>query len=289
MKALYSIISGTIFAAAIQIHMSAMALQSAKSNSAQHVSSGGPENSKSLSDLSNSFQCPEIHSLTEAKQSAVTEFVQAYVAQYPNSTPRDIMLYRYRLLVGHSCFETLRSILAHINPTTEMLLFNNQDYGPKTEEFDPATKVWTVYYKKSREQEEVADEELILNFYGWEPATDSASIARAFIGRRDNIQILGKFQAPDDITKAPAYFIVSETVYPKQTYGYVNISKITSVGSSTYTVTFSKKISGASSADVDNKTKQWVISEEGKAVFLGVGNVGVDAAWQEYLTKPHER
>lgn len=73
--------------------------------------------------------------------------------------------------------------------------------------------------------------------------------------------VLGKFEAPDDLIRRPAFFI-SETLYPGETCGYVSISEISSVGSGTYTTTLAKKIAGTSTADVEQKGK---VCAEGKA------------------------
>jgi hypothetical protein len=248
------------------------------------LATGTPQDA-SNSDLSSSFRCPEDYPSSEAKQAALKEFMRAYAAKFPDNNVRDLMVYRYRLLVAHSCIQALQSMLADVSPFSEMLSLQNRDYGPKTEEFDPATKVWTIYFRKDGEPPALSDQGLIFNFYGWKPATSPEAIAQAFVSRRDNVQILGKFQAPDDVTKAPAYFIVSETVYPGQTFGYVNISKITSVGSGAYTVTFSKKIAGSTSADAAEKGKAWFLSDEGQKISHAIDRVGVDTAWEEYLSK----
>jgi len=180
-------------------------------------------------------------------------------------------------------------MLGHVSPVTEMLRFQNRDYGPKTEEFDATTKIWTVYYMENGERPDLAEEELILNFYGWEPPRSPESIAEAFINRSDNVRTLWKFKAPDDLTKAVAYFFLSESAYPKQLYAYANISKITSAGRSAYSVTFSKKISGTSAADVDHKVRSWLLSEECRVTTIAIGRVGVDASWQEHLTNAHSK
>jgi hypothetical protein len=250
---------------------------------------GGNPQDHNATDLSSSFRCPEDYPSIEAKQSALRDFMQAYAAKFPNNTVRDLLLYRYRLLVAHSCTQTLQYILAHVSPMTEMIRFLNQDYGPKTEQFNPVTKVWSVLYVKNGKQPDLAEEELIFNFYGWTPSTSPESVAQAFLNRRDNVQILFWFKAPDDITKSLAYFICSETTYAGQPYGYANISKITSVGDGAYTVTFSKKVSSTSSADVEHEVKSWVLSEEGRAIAPAIGRVGVDAAWREHLTSPHSK
>ena len=162
-----------------------------------------------------------------------------------------------------------------------MVSIQNRDYGPRTEAFDPETRVWTVYFRRDGEPAATSEEELIFNFYGWEPAISPSSVAKAFVNRRDNVQILGKFEAPDELTKAPAYFIVSEHLYAADREAYINISKISSVGTGAYTVTFSKKITGP---QLDEECKAWYLSPEGKAISRAVSHVGVDSTWQEYLS-----
>lgn len=249
----------------------------------------GNREDQNATDLARSFRCPEDYASIEAKQAALRDFLQGYAAKFPNNTARDAMLYRYRLLIAHSCSQTLQFMVTHVSPVTEMLRFQNRDYGPKTEEFDPTTKIWTVYYVENGDRPDLAEEELIFNFYGWEPPKSPESIADAFINRSDNVRSLWKFKAPDDLTKALGYFFLSETTYLEQLYAYANISKITSAGRSAYSVTFSKKISGTSAADVDHKVRSWVLSEECRVTTIAIGRVGVDASWQEHLTNPHSK
>lgn len=180
--------------------------------------------------LSRSFRCPEELTSNDAKQAALQEFMQSYTNRFPNNTVRDMMLFRYRLLVAHSCVQTLSLMLAYVSPVTEMLRVGDGDFGPKTVEFDRKTKVWTVWFRKDGEPPPLSAANLIFNFYSWKPATSAEAIANAFVHPRENVLVLGKFQAPDDVTKTPAYFIVSEALYPGETYGWVNVSKITSLG-----------------------------------------------------------
>lgn len=235
-----------------------------------------------------SFQCPEVFSSNEAKQAALQEFTRAYAGQFPNNNVRDMMLFRYRLLVAHSCVQTLKSMLAAVSPLSEMLRIEDGDFGPKTEEFDPKTKVLTIWFRKNGDPPGLSDEDLILNFYGWKPPTSPDAIASAFINPRENLHIVAKFKAPDDITREPAYFIVSQTLYPGETYGYINISKITSVGSGTYTVTFDKRIAGTSPAKIEESGRAWLISARGKAISQAVGHVGVDPQWEEHFAQAHK-
>ncbi len=232
--------------------------------------------------LSSSFRCPEEFSSDEAKRAALREFMRLYAEQFPSNNVRDMMLFRYRLLVAHSCIQTLNSMLANVGPLSEMLRLQNQDFGPRTEDYNATTKVWSVWFRKDGQTPELSEADLIFNFYGW-PGPSADIVARAFISPRRNLVVIGSFEAPDELTKKPAFFIVSETLYPDEIYGYVNISKVTSVGSGTYTVTLAKKFSGSSMAEIERTGKLWLISEEGKATSRTVGHIGVDPTWMQYF------
>jgi hypothetical protein len=246
-------------------------------------SSGGPQED-GVAALSSEFRCPEEYSSDNAKRAALQQFIKAYTARFPENNPRDLMIMRYRLLVAHSCIQTLKSMLTSVAPISEMLRFEIDDLGPKTEEYDPRTKVWTVWFRKNGEPPALSVEDLIFNFYQ-SPGTSPESIANAFVRPRPNIEVLGKFEAPDDLTKRPAFFIVSETLYSGQNCGYVNISKISSVGSGAYTVTLARKITGTSTADIKQKGKVWLLSAEGKADSRTLGQVSVDPSWEQYLAQ----
>jgi hypothetical protein len=252
---------------------------------AQQKGQTSPQNDADA-ELSSSFRCPEEYSSDEAKQAAVQEFMKAYAARFPNNNVRDMMLSRYRLLVAHSCNQTLNFMLTDVAPLSEMLRFQTQDFGPKTEEYDSDTKVWSVWFRKNGQPPARSEADVIFNFYGW-PGSSPETIARAFLRPRQDLRIIGKFEAPDDVTKKPAIFVVSETLYPNETYGYVNLSKITSFGSGTYTVTFAKKLTGDSTAEIERKGVAWFLSEEGKATFDTIGHVGVDRAWEQYFAQKH--
>lgn len=246
---------------------------------AQNAGSG----QKSADDLSSSFRCPEDYPSAAAKMAALNEFIRDYTAQFPNKTVRDLLVYRYHLLVSHSCVQTLRYMLAHVSPTAELVRFDGKDYGPKTEEFDPTGKVWTIFFKAKSELSQ-PDEELIFNFYGWNPPTSPSSIAQAWLNRGDNVHTIWKFEAPDGVTKSPAYFFVSVTTYPGQPFGYVNVTKISSIGpDGTYAVTFSKKIAGKDASEFEKNVRAWILSEEGRAASKAIGYVGVDSSWEKYL------
>jgi len=229
-----------------------------------------------------SFQCPEEYTSDAAKQAALKEFIQAYAQRFPRKNVRDMALFRYRLLVDHSCVQTLKSMLTDVGRITQMLRFENDDSGPRTEEYNTNTRVWTVWFRKDGEPPELSDEDLIVNFYGW-PGPSPETVADAFARPRESVQVIGKFQAPDELTKKPAFFILSETLYSDEQYGYVNISKITSVGSGTCTVTLAKKIRGDSVSDVDRNAKAWFLSDEGKAASRTLGRIGIDRSWEEYF------
>jgi hypothetical protein len=234
--------------------------------------------------LSRTFRCPETYSSDGAKKSAVRDFVQSYSAHFPTNNTRDLMLFRYHLLVAHSCIQTLNFMLTNVGPLDEMLRFQNDDLGPRTEEYDHVTRVWTVWFRKDGEPGGLSEEDLILNFYGWPGPTPDA-IATAFARTRPDFRVIFGYGAPDDLTGAKAFFVVSQQFYPGETYGYVNISKISSVGSGTYTATLAEKIHGSSAEDIERKSKAWLNTAAGKATITALDKVGVDRLWEQYLAE----
>ena len=74
---------------------------------------------------------PESYSSNEAKNAALQAFIQNYSTVFPNNNPRDLMIFRYHLLVQHSCVQTLKAMLASVAPLSTMLSFDKADYGPQ--------------------------------------------------------------------------------------------------------------------------------------------------------------
>ncbi len=234
------------------------------------------------------FRCPEELKSSGSQKASLQEFIKSYTSRLPNYSTRDLMVVRYKLLVAHSCTQTLNSMLFAVSPLSVMLRLVGRNFGPSTEEFDPATKVWTVRYTKDGKSSETSDEDLIFNFYGWRPPTWAEAIAQAFI-RQTDIRIRYKFEAPDDITKARAFFIYFEMLPPAgESNGSVGITKICSVGAGAYAVTLLKKIGGDSAARIDKEVGHWLLSEDGKAIVAAVARVGVEPAWEEHFAETHK-
>lgn len=234
------------------------------------------------STLSRQFRCPEQYSSDSQRRAAVLEFIREYMMKCPENNSRDLIIMRYRLLVAHSCIQTLKTMLTNVGPMSEMLRFEGDNLGPRTEEYDRQTKVWTVWFRKDGEPPGLSAESLTFNFYE-SPGTTPESVAAAFVRSRRNLKIVGKFEAPDELAKKPAFFILSETLYPDETYGYVNYSKISSVGRGAYTVTLSRKISGTSTSDIRQKGEMWFLTPMGQEYSQTLSRVGVDKSWEQYF------
>jgi len=177
------------------------------------------------------------------------------------------------------------STLTRVSPAVPMLRFYDRDFGPRTEEFDSKTNVWTVWFRGKGAYPERSEENLIFNFYARGPGTSVESIAAAILTPRDNLKIIDHFKASDDAAKVPIYFILSEPVYPEQKYGFANISKISSAGSGLYILTLTKKFTGSKTAEIDGKIQAWLAGDEAKAMGRELSHVGVDPSWEEYFSQ----
>ena len=194
------------------------------------ASAAGVNDEEAASALSASFRCPEDYSSDEAKRAAVRVFTNGYVTRFPNNNIRDMMLFRHHLLVEHTCVQTLKSILAHVSPLSYMVSMQNRDDGPRTESFHPETRVWTVYFRRGWRTGGHFGRGADLQFLRLgNLQSHPARSQRLSSTGATNAQIVGKFEAPDELKKAPAYYIVSESLYPADR-AVICISKISSVG-----------------------------------------------------------
>ena len=233
------------------------------------------------------FRCPEDYGSEAAQHQALDDFIKTYTAQHPNASVQELMLVRGRLLVSHHCTQTLQHMLAHVSAIAQMLRFSGQNYDRKETKFDSATHVWTVYFDPEAGEPTNPDHGLIFNFYGWNANASARSVAEAWMNRTDGVRTIFKFQAPDEVTRLPAFFIVSETMHADRGYGYVNISKIASAGSGAYAVTYDRRFAGNTPAEVDGSVRAWLLTSEAKEVQKAIAGVGIEPDWQEALNHSH--
>lgn len=255
-----------------------IALEQAKCTFGQAANSSGPK-------IAKMFPCPEQLTSDTERRESLDSFLKAYTAQNPNASVRDAMLARDQLLVSNHCTQALDYMLGHISAIAQMLRFNDRSYDRAETEFDASTHVWTVYFDPENVQPDLADRGLIINFYNWNPPSSAADIAQALGENRGSTTSIYKFQAPDEITKLPAYFIVSEAIHADRGYGYANISKVSPLGSGAYAVTYDQKISGKNALEIEMKIRNWLMTDEAKKIEKVIASVGVDRDWQDALTK----
>ncbi|OHA18890.1 MAG: hypothetical protein A2836_00680 [Candidatus Taylorbacteria bacterium RIFCSPHIGHO2_01_FULL_45_63] len=178
-----------------------------------------------------------------------------------------------------------KSSVVNVTPTDKTIKFLGKEYGPYVSKNDNYTKVRNVHYPLVGQTTGVADEEISLNFYlqgVWaDEEFSSSDFANQFVnGSQENgDNILTHFEAPDPTTRDPAFFIVSSAVYPEDGYGYVFLSKITSIGSDTYSVLFAKKLIGTK--DLNDKISKWAV-ENGAPYLTAVGNINPDSSWLKF-------
>lgn len=242
-------------------------------------------------DLTRSFVCPEDYQSPQAREDALITFIDDYSEEHPNATLQDIYTYRHTTLVSHSCNKTLANLLQNISPDDLKLYFVGKDFGPQNLQFTNDTNVWSSYYTLGEQGLANPDEEIILNFYLHDVWTSkkftaqsvAQNIADSF-SQYSNSTLINKFTAPDDITKKPAYFIISDTIHPDQNYAYVYIMKISSIENDVFSVAYSKKFNDDASnlqSNINNWLTQDLGSSEGAS--SGIANIGVNANWLDYF------
>lgn len=182
---------------------------------------------------------------------------------------------------------SIRPALSHISAATAVITFSGETYSRQEKEYDSKTRVWTVYFDPSSAAPGSTGRGLIFNFYGWNPPSSPLAVAQAWVSQGGDLHTIFKFQAPDDVTKAPAYFIFSETMRISRGYGYANISKVTSIGAGAYAVTYNQRFPGTDPADIDRKIRAWLLTQEAKNIENAIGAVDVDPDWQTFLTQSH--
>jgi hypothetical protein len=243
--------------------------------------------------LSDSFVCPESYTSSQDQTNVVAKFISDYTKTSPNATVADMYAYRYHLLVSHSCAKTLANMLQNVTPLDQTLRLEAKDFGPQKIEFTKDTGVLSSYFVLNGQGLEKPDEELIFNFYlqdvwanGAVSAEHVAQVVADSYGQSNTSQVINKFTAPDTITKNPDFFIFSDVLYPNDGYGYLYITKISSLQNSVSSVTYSRKFT-ASAANLQGDINNWLLQDLklNDGYSKQIDNIGVDTSWLTYLNK----
>jgi len=234
------------------------------------------------------FICPEDYKTETDQVNAIADFIGAYEKANPNTTVEQILAARYESLVSHSCNQTLENMLQHVSSTTPILRFIEKDFRFEWTSFDESHKVWEIYYPLSGQSSQSFDEELYFNLYPdnlWKKGVVTAKdVADDYIKRADTY-IIHSFEAPDPITGGDSYYILSEALFPSETYTNAYITKISAVKGGAYMVSYVKKIIGPES-NIEDLVNKWLIKDTSlkNGASMEIGNIGVDPLWMSYLS-----
>ena len=235
--------------------------------------------------------CPEDYRTETEKINALADFMGSYMKNNPDATVEQLLTSRYEFLVSHSCNQTLKNMLQDVSTSTPMLRFTNEDFKFEWITFDDGNKVWEVYYPLNGQSSDNFNEELYFNLYPdnvWKKGVVTAKdVADDYIKRADTY-IIHKFTAPDPITKNDAYFILSEALYPQDTYTNAYITKISTVKGGAYSVIYVKKITGNES-NIEDIVNKWFIQDLKlkDGVSIEIGNISIDPSWISNLSTPN--
>jgi len=184
-------------------------------------------------------------------------------------------------------------LINKITPDDQNLYFAGKNFGSQHVEYTNDTGVWNSYYALNGQGIDNPDEELMLNFYlkgVWTNELFTAQsvaqlIADSYIGNPD-AKVIKQFNALDDITKLPNYFIVSNTIYDG--YAYVYMMKISSFENNVFSAIYSKKFAG-DNINLENDINNWIINDVKLpgGVSRSIADIGVDSSWLDYFAN-HE-
>lgn len=237
-----------------------------------------------------SFVCPEDIVDPQGQVDAVAKFIQEYSKKNPDATIADVTSHRFDMFTEHKCVKTLTNMLQRVSPDDSRIYFNWKVFWPQNFQFTPDTAVGTAYYTINGQWLENPDEELMFNFYiknVWSHKTFSAknvadNIVDSYKGS-SNSSVINSFMAPDKITGLDDYLIVSKAIY--SWFAHVYVMKISKLGDSVFSVTYSKKFTDSNSnlsTSIDNWLLQDLkLSSEGVSVRLA--DVWADVSWVDYI------
>lgn len=236
------------------------------------------------------FICPENMSDPNAQVDAVSKFIKVYSEKNPDATLADMNTYRFNMLTENKCVKTLANMLQKVSPDDLRIYFNWKVFWPQNFQFTPDTAVGTAYYTIGWQWLDSPDEELMFNFYIkdiWSQKIFSAkSVADNIINSYKgslNSSVINSFIAPDKITGLGDYFIISKAIYSG--YAYVYVMKISTIGDSVFSVTYSRKFTDSNtnlSTNIDN----WLIQDSSLSsewVSNRLADIWVDEVWVNYI------
>lgn len=254
------------------------------------------------------FKCPSEYETAEKYTEDLAKWIRKSTDANPGITGDELLALRDKKLGNHRCrpspwgneldgasdsqrtasssveFNETSGVF-NVSPRDKIIKFGDKSYGPYITKQDLYTGVRSVYYPLLGQKTVEADEEVILNFYIQGVWADEVFTARDFANQfvngseNDGDYILDHFEAPDPVTKEPAFYIVSYAIYPDLEYGYVFLSKITSIKNDVYSVLLSKKFVGTE-MDLKNKMTEW-LEKEGDYYQTVVADIKPDNSWIE--------
>jgi hypothetical protein len=256
------------------------------------------------------FKCPEDFISNEEYIQNAAAFLRDYKDKHPNATMEELGGARYQFLKDNNCTKALESwnnqpplseiasLFASPGPAAQtgslisqkdiFIKVADKEYGPYAVSKDDQTKMRTVSYPQRGQITITADELIIFNFYlqgvwGGDKKFSAEDVVNVSLkGQEQNGYTLEyKFEAPDKTTKKPAYFILSDIVYPDQGYGIAYFSKISTVDDDIYSVTFSKQFNGNNKEEIYQNILKWVTDDS--EIINRISDLSPDDSWLKFM------
>jgi hypothetical protein len=171
------------------------------------------------------------------------------------------------------------------DPSKSPIRFVGNNYDFSEGDFDCQTRVGYVYYTLNGSTSDNPDGQIFIDYYFQGVYNDNPFTAEDVANNTSNgnFVVESRFEAPDPISKKPAYFLVASSVDQDGINGRVTIMKFADIGEDVYSAVFSKRIN-SKGMDSYEAVEKW-LADKVKTYGDALGNIGPDDSWLNYFLK----
>ena len=172
-----------------------------------------------------------------------------------------------------------------IAPQAKHLTLAGREFTRVDEYFDPATRVWSVFFADDPKHSESFANEVILNFFGSAPPPTAEQVAAALVAFRPGMKTINHFKAREEPGGDWSYYVIS-VAHVKGEANFVNVMRVVSWGHSSVTITIGHRLKpGSDLQDSVIQARRWLGSIEGEELQEAASALRLGEGWETYLKK----